>query len=69
MAILLPLALVGLLLHYGGRNGGWRRGEPHPGVGVYYRDSIASAQSRGLVNLHLLVVVGLVASDGIVGVV
>ena len=65
----LPLALVGLLLHHGRRNRGRRGRQSHAGIRIYYGDGVASAQRRRLMKLHLLIVVGLVASDRVVRVV
>ena len=63
----LPVTSIRLLLYHGGRNG--RRWAWDPGVRVDYRDGVACAQSRRLVDLHLLAIVRLEAKDGVVGVV
>ncbi len=68
-AALLPVASVRLLLHHGGRYRRRWAWDPHARTGVDYGDGIACAQGRRLVDLHLLAVVRLEASDRVVGVV
>ena len=68
-ATMLPATSVGLLLHHGGRYRGWRAGDPHTGARIDDRNGIASAQSRGLMYLHRVAVVGLETGRGVVGVV
>ena len=63
---ILPATSVGLLLHHGGRYRGWRAGDPHTSTGINNRNRIASAQSRGLMNLHGLSVARLEARDRVI---
>ena len=71
-AISLPLT-IGVLRHHarreGGWNGGWRGRQAHSGIWIDYRNGIASAQCRRLVEFHLMTAVGLVAGNGIVGII
>lgn len=72
LRLLLPVTrirLLLLLLHHGGRYRRRWTWDPHARTGVDYRDCVARAQGRRLVELHLLAVVRLEASDGVVGVV
>ena len=68
-AALLPVTSIRVLLHHGGRNRRRGAGHSHARTRVDYGDGIACAQGRRLVNLHLLAIVRLEASDGVVGVV
>ena len=68
-AALLPVTNIGLLLHHGGRDGRRWAGYPHARTRINNRDGIAGAQSRRLVDLHLLAIVRLESSNGVVGVV
>ncbi len=65
-ASVLPATSVGLLLHHGGRDRGWRAGNPHTGTRINNGNGVASAQCRRLVNLHRVAVVGLEASRSVV---
>ena len=68
-AALLPVTNIRLLLHHGGRYGRRWAWHPHARTRVDYGDGVAGAQGRRLVELHLLAIVRLEASDGVVGVV
>ena len=68
-AALLPVTSVRVLLHHGGRYRRRWAGHSHTRTRVDDGDGIACAQGRRLVDLHLLAVVRLEASDGVVGVV
>jgi len=56
-ASVLPATSVGLMLHHGGRDRGWRAGNPHTGTRINNGNGIASAQCRRLVDLHQVAVV------------